>query len=257
MSHAIPAIIMMLFVLPIIISSEKFYERKEELRQVSYYFIKFQILVYNLYTLNLIYRYRKDIKSLTSVSEKQKLNWLFFIIYGYAITSLAGSVVYSIPGFSDPGWGYIVFWIFINVFFFKAILHPDQFLGVEERKLLPVKLDSDKSLKCFKKIEEIIDSKQLFLDPDLSLHNVAEATNLSDRIISQTIKQQVAFNFADYINRKRINYAKEVLGNTTKSEKNVLEILYEAGFNSKSVFNTQFKKHTGLSPTTFREMNQR
>ncbi len=103
MIHAVPAIIMMMFIFPIIISGENFSERKEELRQVSYYFIKFQILVYNLYTLYLIYRYRQDIKLLTSASEKQKLNWLFFIIYGYTINSLVGLMIYNIPGLSDPG----------------------------------------------------------------------------------------------------------------------------------------------------------
>jgi AraC-like DNA-binding protein len=150
-------------------------------------------------------------------------------------------------------WGYLFFLIFINIFFFKAIIQPDQFLGIDEKKLLPVKLTKDKIINYFQRIEEIINSHQLFLDPDLNLHNVAHAVKLSDRIVSQTIKQKVGLNFTDYINRKRIEYAKDVLRSTTKSEKNVLEILYEAGFNSKSVFNSQFKKHTGQSPTLYRE----
>jgi len=152
-------------------------------------------------------------------------------------------------------WEYLIFLIFINIFFFKAIIQPDQFLGIDEKKLLPVNLDKDKSICYFQSIEERINSNQLFLDPDLSLHNVAQAVKLSDRIVSQSIKQNVGLSFSDYINIKRIDYAKEVLRATTKSEKNVLEILYEAGFNSKSVFNTQFKKHTGQSPTDFRNMN--
>jgi AraC-like DNA-binding protein len=149
-------------------------------------------------------------------------------------------------------WEYLIFLIFINIFFFKAIIQPDQFLGINEKKLLPLNLDKDKSTNYFQRMEEIINSNQLFLDPELSLHNVAQAVKLSDRVVSQTIKQNVALNFADYINIKRINYAKDILRTTTKSEKNVLEILYEAGFNSKSVFNTQFKKHTGKSPTDYR-----
>ena len=86
---------------------------------------------------------------------------------------------------------------------------------------------------------------------------MAQAVYLSDRIVSQIIKLNVVLNFTDYINIKRDNYAKEVLHITTKSQKNVLEILYEAGFNSKSVFNSRFKKHAGLSPTLLREMFKR
>jgi len=37
-------------------------------------------------------------------------------------------------------------------------------------------------------------------------------------------------------------------------KKTVLEILYETGFNSKSVFNTAFKKHTGMTPTQFKKL---
>jgi AraC-like DNA-binding protein len=213
------------------------------------------MLVYNTYTLFIIYKYQHDIEFQTSASVKQKLNWLFLITYGITLNSLASFIMNSLTQFTTMNWEYVIFLIFINIFFFKAIIHPDQFLGIDEKKLSPINLDRDKSTEYFQRIEEIIHSNELFLDPDLSLHNVAQAVKFSDRIVSQTIKQNVAMNFADYINIKRINYAKDILRTTTKSEKNVLEILYEAGFNSKSVFNTQFKKHTGQSPTDFRNSN--
>ncbi len=38
-------------------------------------------------------------------------------------------------------------------------------------------------------------------------------------------------------------------------KKTVLEIIYEVGFNSKSVFNTTFKKQTGLTPSEYRRQN--
>ncbi len=254
--HATPAAILMIYILLIFTGDGNIAGQLVELRQRSYYIIKIQILAYNLYSLYIIYRYRTDIRSVTSADEKQKLNWLFFITYGYALTSLGGMVMYTIPGFKDFEWGYVIFWIFLNFFFFKAILHPDLFLGIEEKHLVSVRLSESKGSDYFTSIEQMINSKQLYLDPELSLHNVALAVKLSDRVVSQAIRQKSKVNFSDYINKKRIEYAKEVLRNTSKSEKNVLEILYEAGFNSKSVFNNQFKKHTGQSPTSFREINQ-
>jgi len=247
----------MIYIVTLLIQGELFHERVTQLGKVLYYFYKIQLLVYNIYTLFIIYKYQHDIKFQTSASESQKLSWLFLITYGITINSLTGFVLNFITQFTTMYWGYLFFLIFINIFFFKAIIQPDQFLGIDEKKLLPVKLTKDKIINYFQRIEEIINSDQLFLDPDLNLHNVAHAVKLSDRIVSQTIKQNVALNFTDYINRKRIEYAKDVLRSTTKSEKNVLEILYEAGFNSKSVFNSQFKKHTGQSPTDYRNLNSK
>jgi AraC-like DNA-binding protein len=254
--HAIPATLLLAGVLIILLIKGNFNGRIAILMHISFYWIKIQFLIYSLYTLYIIYRYQKDIKSLTSSSEKKKLSWLFIITWGITLNSFFDFILYCNPQFTDKGWDYIIFWIFINIFFFKAIIQPDQYLGIDEKNLLPVKLDKDKSENYFREIEEIITGNQLFLNPDLSLHNVAQAVRLSDRTVSQTIKENAAMNFTDYINIKRIEYAKEILRNTSKSEKNVLEILYEAGFNSKSVFNTQFKKHTGQSPTIYRLMNR-
>ena len=59
-------------------------------------------------------------------------------------------------------------------------------------------------------------------------------------------------NFYDLINTHRVEEAKKRLidSNNTKT---ILEILYEVGFNSKSVFNSAFKKNTGFTPTEFRK----
>jgi len=256
MLHFTPAFIMIIGIIYVFLEDENFHEQISKLRNVSYHFSLIQQLIYYIYTLYIIYKYQHDIKLLSSASEKQKLSWLFLITYGLAFTSLAISFLFFILNILDQGWGFLVFWVFLNILFFKAIIQPDQYLGIDEKKLLPLKLSMDKSTFYFSQIEEIINSNQLFLDPDLSVHNVGQAVKLSDRIVSQVIRLNTSLNFADYINIKRITYAKEVLRTTTKSEKNVLEILYEAGFNSKSVFNTQFKKHTGQSPTDYRNINK-
>jgi AraC-like DNA-binding protein len=254
--HAIPAILMFIAILFLQLLTDNFNVRIATLMHLGYYWVKIQFLIYSLWSLKIVYRYQKDIKSLTSSSEKKKLNWLFILTWGITVSSFVDFTSYCNPDLTDKGWDYVIFWIFINAFFFKAIINPDQYLGIDQKKLLPVKLNKGKSISNFRKIEEIINSNQLFLDPDLSLHNVALAVKLSDRAVSQTIKENTASNFTDYINIKRIEYAKEILRSTTKSEKNVLEILYESGFNSKSVFNEQFKKHTGQSPTDYRSMNR-
>jgi len=254
--HGIPALLVLIYLLWVLIKTGLINEERVSFNNLFYISYKVQLLIYNVYTLFIIYKYQYELTFQTSASAKRKLNWLLLITYGITLNSVAGFILNSLSEYKSMNWEYFFFLIFLNIFFFKAIIQPDQFLGIDEKKLLSVNLDKDKSVNYFRRIEEIINSNRLYLDPDLSLHNVAQAVKLSDRIVSQTIKQNVGLSLTDYINIKRIDYARGVLRSTTKSEKNVLEILYEAGFNSKSVFNTQFKKHTGQSPTDFRNMNK-
>jgi len=251
--HAVPALIMFISVTIVLIRSEEQLQDIRTLVRNSYYFLKLQLSAYVLYSLFLIYKYRKGIQDLTSSDEKRKLNWLLLFCYGILFASSGDIILNLVPEYRFTGLGYILFWIFISIFFFKAIIDPDQFLGIDERKLIPVKLTAEKGKELFRLIENTITDNKLFLDPLLSLNNVAKATKIADRMVSQSIKQNTYVNFTDYINLKRINFAKELLKNTTSSQKNILEILYESGFNSKSVFNSQFKKHTGLSPKEFRK----
>ena len=60
-------------------------------------------------------------------------------------------------------------------------------------------------------------------------------------------------HFFDFINEYRIKEAMKILKDPTKKEFTVLEILYEVGFNSKSAFNTTFKKNTCDTPTQFKK----
>jgi AraC-like DNA-binding protein len=64
-------------------------------------------------------------------------------------------------------------------------------------------------------------------------------------------------NFYDFINRHRIDEASRLLTNPADEKITILEVLYEVGFNSKSSFNTLFKKYTGLTPTEFRKKQSR
>jgi AraC-like DNA-binding protein len=55
------------------------------------------------------------------------------------------------------------------------------------------------------------------------------------------------------VNEYRIKKAMEILRDPQHEKMTVLEVLYEVGFNSKSSFNTVFKKYTGKTPTQYRK----
>jgi len=92
-----------------------------------------------------------------------------------------------------------------------------------------------------------------YLEPELTLDQLASQLSLKSRVLSQVINEILGQNFYDFINRHRIEEASRLLTNPKDEKITILEVLYEVGFNSKSSFNTLFKKYTGVTPTEFRK----
>ncbi len=103
-----------------------------------------------------------------------------------------------------------------------------------------------------RQIAEVVEGNKLYLNPELTLDDVATAVNRDNRIISQAINTIFGKNFFDYINALRIEEAKCKFEESTDDKLTILEVMYAVGFNSKSSFNTQFKKKTGLTPSQYR-----
>ncbi|PCE66192.1 helix-turn-helix transcriptional regulator [Sediminicola luteus] len=97
----------------------------------------------------------------------------------------------------------------------------------------------------------IMAKETLYKRPDLSVGDLAELSGFSKRNTSGLIKTYFGQNFPEFVNSYRIAEAKRLLADP-ESDSSILSILYEAGFNSKSVFNTVFKKQVGLTPTQYK-----
>lgn len=92
--------------------------------------------------------------------------------------------------------------------------------------------------------------EERFSDPDLSLSIVSEKFGLSPSYFSRFFKVQFGCNFLDYINRSRIEHAKELLKN---SQHDINVIVETVGYNNVVTFRRLFKKYEGVSPSHYRE----
>ncbi|MBR4060153.1 MAG: helix-turn-helix transcriptional regulator [Lachnospiraceae bacterium] len=97
------------------------------------------------------------------------------------------------------------------------------------------------------KILDYVDEN--FLDRELSQQQVADCFEISVYSLSKMFNGQIGTGFVDYINGKRIEYAKELLLTTGK---NVKEIAVMVGFTNSKYFTEIFKKYTGTTPVEFR-----
>ncbi len=102
------------------------------------------------------------------------------------------------------------------------------------------------------RIREIMARLQLHRDPQLSLKALARWVGLSTREVSRLINDVEGMHFFDFVNHYRTQSAADLLIDPAWADRSVLEIAYEAGFNSKSSFNTAFRKHQGVTPSSIR-----
>lgn len=115
-------------------------------------------------------------------------------------------------------------------------------------------LGKDQSDRIAAKIEHAMERDRLYLDPSLSLNKLARHTLVSPNHISQTLNETLGACFFDYVNGWRIRSAESRI---LSSDKTILEIALEAGFNARSSFYKAFKRETGKTPSEYRKAGGR
>lgn len=96
-----------------------------------------------------------------------------------------------------------------------------------------------------------ISENKPYLNPDLSLRDLAKQIDIHPNHLSWLLNNSIGKNFNEFINQYRI----EAFKSNAKAQENenltIEGLAYESGFNSKTVFNTYFKRETGLTPRQF------
>lgn len=92
----------------------------------------------------------------------------------------------------------------------------------------------------------------IYLETELSLTDLSERSGIPKHHITQLLNERFHKNFYTFINEYRVEAAISKLKNPTL-DINLLSLAHECGFNSKSSFNSHFKKITGLTPSLYRK----
>ena len=91
------------------------------------------------------------------------------------------------------------------------------------------------------------------MNSDLNLPSLAALLNISAHTLSYVINSGYEQNFFQFVNQYRLEEAKRQLTDKKNSHLTIEAIGYNSGFNSKTVFNTSFKKYVGMTPTGYKE----
>lgn len=100
-------------------------------------------------------------------------------------------------------------------------------------------------------IEQVMEQQQPYLHSNLTVDRLARLAEVSPRDLSQLLNQRIGKNFYEFVNGYRIEHARQRLADPSDTA-TITDIMYESGFNSKSVFNTLFRNTNGKTPSQYR-----
>jgi AraC-like DNA-binding protein len=215
-----------------------------------------------------IRKHRKRILLFSSNTGDINLNWLEHIIFIILLMSIV-SVFYNV--FFNS----LRLNVFINVVFL-IVIFSIAYNSLKQKEIFPwneiqrneiILINEDEQSLDFKKKiisdEELIPLKSKlylvmkqekpYLDSELNLVKLAEILNITPHQLSYVINTGFNENFFQHINKYRVEKAKKLLVNEEMNNLSILGIAFESGFNSKTSFNTTFKKITTLTPSEFKK----
>lgn len=179
--------------------------------------------------------------------KKSSKNWKYIFLLSLPFSALAGWLVfrkrYSTKSTTGPT---------TIPEFYQKIRQEDSGEDLRDTASTCEVKDNEED-KHITRIKEFMVTEQPFLDPEFTIKTMADQLDMEVRELSLLLNNSFQQNFYDFLNLYRIEKAKELLKDPINKKLTILEILYSVGFNSKSSFNTSFKKLSGLTPTQYRQ----
>lgn len=112
---------------------------------------------------------------------------------------------------------------------------------------------SDNELRSW--IDVQMSESHMYTDPDLTLKDIAQRLGLTQKRIKQLLKDDKRYGrLYDYLTEKRVLYATELIKENPQWSMDAIS--KEAGFVSRTTFQTEFKKRIGVTPAQYRQHTQ-
>ncbi len=226
-------------------------------------FMYIHLFVYLALTYKSLSKYRRIIKNKYSQIDQMNLDWLSSSLNTFGLIAVV-SLIQNFVVFTENrsvvtiALVLLLFFVFyfVNKVIFKALRQPEIFAGISQNEtakyqgsnLTPGQIEEYKE-----QLLTLLKTEKPFLNPQVSIADLSEKLSVPTKQLSQVINQSFDKSFFDFINSYRIQEVQHILTTSKDDKLTVLEAMYQAGFNSKSSFNTAFKKETGQTPTEFRK----
>jgi AraC-like DNA-binding protein len=235
------------------------------------------LLIYIVLSIQILNRYRVKSQQLFSNATHIQTNWLYqflvasFLLWGIVALGLKINYYDGNPNSNAFQSIFFVLPIFIYWVSYKALTHSVFFNKVALNNINQKgndlkKAPKDKSGKYYRsglkplvssKIKQqlvlLMEKEKPHLNPNLKLRDLAQLLNIAPHHLSQVLNEQLGCNFYEFVNKYRIEAAKYHLQDLNFQHFTIEAIAFESGFNSKSTFNSLFKRQVGQTPGQWRK----
>lgn len=231
-------------------------------------------IVYPIFAYRKITNYQKYISDNFAYKETISLKWLKILIWGAAAIFLSVIAIFLLQEGLEIDFGFkgdlipdILIVIFVAILGFFGIRQQGIFTdAVVSRKEVGDSIQEKESYKrsglktsdaeiLHQRLLNLMDNEKPYLEPKLSLSQLAEKLTITPNNLSQIINQCDEKNFYDFVNGYRVREFISLATSPQNKNMNLLGIALDAGFNSKSSFNQVFKKTTGKTPREYLAAN--
>lgn len=269
--HALPSLFLMFFIFTTFYLLP-FNEKVVLIEEYSFQDLNFAIvdlavkslrIVYIGLAIRLIYLQFKE----TSVKPLNASPWLLrFLIAFVAILSLEAllSVVkvyhemfwldhYAILATTIGVTDYYLLFGLINIVIYLSVVPNAENRNSKQKAALKEPINMD----YVEKLTVAMEEDKIYLNHNLSIERLSEKLGIPLKDLSNTINRHYNINFYEFLNNYRIKEAEIMLADPENKEKSITDIFLDAGFNSKSVYNTLFKKKFNQTPSQYRKSLQK
>jgi len=219
-------------------------------------------IVYGIRAVRQVYDHNREIRQHYSNIEQRQLLWLGYLAFGFigvwsmrVGAGVVGVVTEDVAGtigmLSTFPVAVLICWM--------AVLGMSRGVRAADGQVTEAIAHSPDGAtthfnpEMIEKLDDLMSRVKLYRDPDLHLDGLADSMGISIRSLSALINGHYEQNFYDFVNDYRVKDAQRQLEDPGAKGKTIQRILEDAGFNSKSTFNTYFKKVTGKTPSEYRK----
>lgn len=219
-------------------------------------------IIYGARAVREVFKHNREIRQRYSNIDERRLLWLGYLAFGFIGVwgmRLSAAVVGRVTEYSAGTISMLSTFPVAILICWMAVLGMGQGLRVADRAKTQASRHTEDGAttninpEAIEKLDDLMSRVKLYQDPDLHLDGLADSMGISTRSLSALINGHFKKNFYDFVNDYRARDAQKQLQDPENESKTIQRIFEDAGFKSKSTFNTHFKKVTGKTPTEYRK----